>query len=302
MHTRAFLIDYPPHRYVGADMATHRHLVSLGGTTTVFTPGAARRYTLDGVLVLPWNLEDPDLEHLDEPADVFVTLPYGSAPLRRAISCFEATVKVLMAHSATDWTRACFHDMADGFDVWAANSRATAEALQITGDPRTLVVHPELHPAFRDRARELQPTNGSVPTVMLVNPIGPKGVHIYRALMVQRPDWNYLVVAGGYGRSASTDLVATASRHRAPLELITEQVPPERMADLYQRADVLVQPSLHESYGQVALEARTVGTPVVATDLPGVREALGPFRDGVEYLPPPPDAMALEEAVRRLTG
>ena len=305
MHTRAFLIDAPPQRYVGADIATHRHLVSLGGTATIFTPGAQRRYVLDGVLVVPWNLENPDLEHLDRPADVFVTLPYGSAPLRRAISHFEATVKVLMAHSATEWTTACFHGMADDFDVWAVNSRATAEALGVADDPRTTVIHPELDPVFRDAARDWLPSTGSpqsAPTVMLVNPIEPKGVQVYRALMTQRPDWRYVVVAGGYGKPTTTDLVATAARVGAQLELIDAQVPPEKLLELYRRADVLVQPSLHESFGLVALEARTVGTPVVTTDLPGPREALSGFSDGVGLIPAPPDPQSLEEAVRGLLG
>ena len=299
MHTRAFLIDYPPHRYVGADMATHRQLVALGGTSTVFTPGAASRYTLDGVLVMPWNLERPDLEPLERPSDVFLTLPYGSEPLRRAMKYFQATVKVLMAHSATDWTRAAFCDLAEEFDIWVVNSHATAEALGVTGDRRTLVSHPELHPVFRPADLKYF-SNATNPLIMLVNPIGPKGVHVYRALMHARPGWRYLAVAGGYGRDQSTDLVATASRYGIRLELIGEQVPPERMAELYRRADVVVQPSLHESYGQVALEARTVGTPVVTTDLPGTREALRRFSTGVEYIPPPPDSMALEAAVERL--
>lgn len=305
MHTRAFLIDYPPHRYVGADLATHRHLVELGGTATVFTPGTARRYTLDGVLVLPWNLEDPDTGPLKEPSDVFVTLPYGSEPLRRAMSYFDATVKVLLMHSATDWTRACFDEVRDRFDLWVANSAATAGALGIEHDSRTMVLHPKLHPAFR--AADLRDFSSTTrdskrrPVIMMVNPIGPKGVHVLRALMLSRPDWRYRVVAGGYGRSESTALVATASRHGIPLELIAEQVAPDRMAELYATADVLVQPSLHESYGMTALEARTVGTPVAATDLPGVREALDRFGgDGVAWIPAPPDAMALEDAVSGL--
>ena len=48
------------------------------------------------------------------------------------------------------------------------------------------------------------------------------------------------------------------------------------VGDLLAAADVLALPSRREGLPGVVLEAMAVGTPVVATDLPGTREALGP--------------------------
>lgn len=62
--------------------------------------------------------------------------------------------------------------------------------------------------------------------------------------------------------------------------------------------DVLVHPSLSESFGQVLVEAMCVGTPVVASAIGGIPEIVSHERTGL--LVPVADAGALEVAVRRL--
>ena len=54
----------------------------------------------------------------------------------------------------------------------------------------------------------------------------------------------------------------------------TGLVPPDRVAELFAAADVLVLPSLNstESFGLVQVEAMLCGVPSVASDLPGVRQ------------------------------
>jgi glycosyltransferase involved in cell wall biosynthesis len=66
----------------------------------------------------------------------------------------------------------------------------------------------------------------------------------------------------------------------------------------YAAADLLVLPSHAETYGMVLAEALVRGVPVVASDVGGVREALG---DGARpgLLVPPGDSAALAAALRR---
>jgi glycosyltransferase involved in cell wall biosynthesis len=66
------------------------------------------------------------------------------------------------------------------------------------------------------------------------------------------------------------------------------------LAAAYDTADLLVLPSFTESYGMVITEALARGIPVIASDVGGVREALG----GAGLLVPPGDVRALRAALR----
>jgi glycosyltransferase involved in cell wall biosynthesis len=66
--------------------------------------------------------------------------------------------------------------------------------------------------------------------------------------------------------------------------------PPQELVGIYQRADVFVLPSSAEALPSVVTEALLCGTPVVATDVGGVREQLGGY--GVCVSPGRPDELA----------
>jgi alpha-1,3-rhamnosyl/mannosyltransferase len=58
---------------------------------------------------------------------------------------------------------------------------------------------------------------------------------------------------------------------------------PNRLAELYANAVALVHPSLYEGFGLTALEAMTAGTPVIASEIGGLRETC---RDAARYFDP----------------
>ncbi len=83
-----------------------------------------------------------------------------------------------------------------------------------------------------------------------------------------------------------------------------EQVAHEDVPALYQLASVLVYPSLRESFSAPALEALAAGVPLVASDLPSLREVIG---SAARYIQPQtPDSITqavtellLDETLRR---
>lgn len=77
---------------------------------------------------------------------------------------------------------------------------------------------------------------------------------------------------------------------------------PEDMAAFFRICDLTVLPSLNstESFGMVQVESMVCGTPVVASDLPGVRFAVGDTGMGLTV--PPGDAAALARGILTVLG
>jgi glycosyltransferase involved in cell wall biosynthesis len=71
------------------------------------------------------------------------------------------------------------------------------------------------------------------------------------------------------------------------------RVSDERLVELYNAADVLLFPSWAEGFGLPVLEAMACGTPVVASDIPVLREVGG---EVISYAPAS-DPLALAAAV-----
>ncbi|MGB2696096.1 MAG: glycosyltransferase family 4 protein [Dehalococcoidia bacterium] len=74
-------------------------------------------------------------------------------------------------------------------------------------------------------------------------------------------------------------------------------LPDDELTEFYQTLDVLVLPSVNstESFGMTQAEAMLAGTPVVTSDLPGVREAVR--ISGMGELVPPRDRQALAQGI-----
>jgi glycosyltransferase involved in cell wall biosynthesis len=72
------------------------------------------------------------------------------------------------------------------------------------------------------------------------------------------------------------------------------------LLDLYRQSHIFVQVSLVEGVPRVLYEAMACATPIIATDVGGVRSALDDGRAGL--LVPPGDLDALVDALRRLAS
>jgi glycosyltransferase involved in cell wall biosynthesis len=74
-------------------------------------------------------------------------------------------------------------------------------------------------------------------------------------------------------------------------------LPPKEFAAFFQAAEVTVLPSINstESFGMVQVESMSCGTPVVTSDMPGVRQPV--LLTGMGKIVPPRDASALAQAI-----
>lgn len=115
-----------------------------------------------------------------------------------------------------------------------------------------------------------------------------------RLLHAEDPAFPPLVLAGqpGWGPALSTaGLPAGAVRTAGYLE-------PPALRSLVAGAAALVFPSVYEGFGLPPLEAFAAGTPVVASDIPVIREVTG----SLATLVPVGDAAALAGALRSVLG
>jgi glycosyltransferase involved in cell wall biosynthesis len=110
----------------------------------------------------------------------------------------------------------------------------------------------------------------------------------------QLPDATLLLVGDG---ELATDLRrAAASSGVADRVRFTGELPPREVSAVLSQADLFLLPSLYESFCMAAVEAMYYGLPVVASNLPCLREVLG---DGQLFFPVH-DQDALTQIVKRL--
>ncbi len=172
---------------------------------------------------------------------------------------------------------------------------------------KTLVIHPPVTVADTTEAdivafRERHGLEG-----LLIGFAGrfaeQKGLHVLFAALAtvwQRMPQARVVIAGEYGNVVGEDYY---ERMRPQLEELGDRVvllghqAGRDLASFYAACDVLVLPSTSpmESFGIVQVEAMLCGTPVVATDIPGCRQAVN--LTGMGRIVPPGDSSALAEAL-----
>lgn len=176
-----------------------------------------------------------------------------------------------------------------------AVSQSTADALTARGVDRD-----RLYVARNGLSQLPPPTNPPIPPgrfVLVVGTLEPrKGHDVLLRALAKRPNDDFRVVFAGAdgGRAAHIDELA-AKLDVAKRLILLGRVSDAILAGLYRDAASLCLPSLAEGFGLPVLEAMGSGLPVVASDLPAVREVTG----GAALLVPPGDVDALAEAISR---
>ncbi len=145
------------------------------------------------------------------------------------------------------------------------------------------VDHAFFGPGHRPQARRALGLPSCGPLLLFVGRIQPlkslpTAVRVLEAVVGRHPDAHLVVVGGPSGPHGHEELERT---HALVGELgLDDRVifvsprPHELLSTFYRAADVCVVPSRSESFGLVALEAAACGTPVVASDVGGLRSLI----------------------------
>jgi glycosyltransferase involved in cell wall biosynthesis len=110
------------------------------------------------------------------------------------------------------------------------------------------------------------------------------------------------VLAGGYGTAADIQrewLHEFLRPFRTQIHF-TGWLTPDKVADWYREADILVMPSWYEPFGMVILEGMLHGLPIAATSVGGPADILEHEKTALLF--PPRDVEALTDAILRLVS
>jgi glycosyltransferase involved in cell wall biosynthesis len=182
-----------------------------------------------------------------------------------------------------------------------ATSQTTARVLMADyGVPERCLI---VAPPGTDNAAPARGSGGNGPLALLaVGAVVPrKGYDVLIAALATLRDlpWR-LTIAGDRTRDPATaqQLKADLARHDlAGRVTLAGAVSDERLAALYDGADLFVLPSRYEGYGMAFAGAVARGLPVIGTDAGAIPEAVPA---GAGILIPPDNVPALAAALRRL--
>ncbi len=264
MKIAAFLYSCPPFRTVGGEMMTLRllqHSAEQGHDVSVVVRTLSEPMMFGDVKLVPGHTtsNQPALRVFNE-CDLLVTHPeLASVPSRYTARLMRVPWVGIVHNLGKSTVRGLVFK--PNMSI-VANSHKTAELLiesGVTGErPLTVIYPPAVAP--------VAPVEGLPQSFCTMVNISPaKGAATLQALAEDLPEVPFLAVLGGHGEQEPPKGVdnVTLYGHFSGLGMP------------FGLSRVVISPSLDETYGMVVCEATVAGIPVVASDIPAHREALG---------------------------
>ena len=156
--------------------------------------------------------------------------------------------------------------------VTLSESSKTELVDELGFDPdRVTVVHPGTDPFWTPGGRR-----AASPTLLAVGRLVPvknfvRLVHVAAAARERVPGLRLVIVGEGYERNSILD--AVREHHAEEWVTLNGRVTDEELRDLYRSAWAVASTSVREGWGMTITEAAACGTPCIATDIAGHRDA-----------------------------
>ena len=245
---------------------------------------------LSKLAMISWSVRNDVLEHIETHVDVLVTFQFPDDLLLSNLVDVPTVYGYLSDGSMG--TGAAIRERYTQTDAHFAISPyladRVADAFGHTVDEIVLPglevdrFHPDVEPAFASEE----------PTVLFVGRVvESKGVFdLLEAVGSLEDDVHLRIVGTGHAEAA----VRQRSRALGIADDVTleGEVPHHELPGYYAGADVFCLPTHVDSFAMVNLEAMGCGTPVLTTDLEGIKTYLVPEENGVVVPPGEPDALA----------
>jgi glycosyltransferase involved in cell wall biosynthesis len=184
--------------------------------------------------------------------------------------------------------------MADAIIVSTASTRRSLVDLLGVSDERILVIPYGVEDAFH-RA-EWSPPKGVLRILHVGSNASYKRIDLVVETVIRLAALNFSVELVKAGPALPPDLARRAIAAGVGIVQHTQKLDgslrtPAEQAAIYTQASVLLHPSKHEGFGLPVAEALAVGLPVVASDIPTLREVTG---GNASHVQSEPSALAAE--------
>lgn len=253
MKILVFLWTFPPYRYVGGELATAdllEYMQSQGHEVMIYAKDIPRSYSRNGLPITKAAYLRHDIA---KDYDVFLTHPEIRTSVLQYV---QGLPYVAIVHNVAGRTMRSLERQAP--DLTIVNSEFTLNHVPQVVRHTRMGVHVIPPPTL------IKPVDGEHRNYSMVNISLEKGGSVLNYVAGKNPDLPFLGVLGGHGLQVT---------HQPGN--VTQMPQTHDMPSVYADTKALLFPTHADTYGKVAAEALVCGVPVIASDLPAVREVGG---------------------------
>lgn len=267
MTLTAFLHGYPPAWSMGGEVATHRTLRAIPGST-VFTTTTSEEYELDGVQVKPASgVLAEDIIRDAESVGSRILYAHSTMSEQTIRAARKMKIRSILAVHAPPRFGGDLRKAWHGASERLYNTEVSCKEWR---DRKGWVLHPQVgQPTTLPKGRPDR--QGALTlTSSLMNKGATRVLELAKILPTQR-----FIIVESPAHETHGDCQFWRDADRLPNVEVWPRLHPDEMGKLWAETRTLLVPSRYETYGMSALEAAWHGIPSIHVDTPHVREGIG---------------------------